>query len=106
MLKILRKKIRERLPVEHLPTQNLFKKAMVYRGEKDLSLTKAVIFDYKGRQIHLRDLFFHIGSARITAWCQSTFAYIYDLSLWGRIRFEFDYWIFFNLESFMLRALK
>ncbi len=44
------------------------KKPELILGEKDPALTKAVIFDCKGRQIHLRDLFFHIGSARTTAW--------------------------------------
>ena len=37
-------------------------------GETNSSLVKAVIFDRKGRQIHLRDLAFHIGSARTTGW--------------------------------------
>ncbi len=37
-------------------------------GESDPRLTRAIIHDHKGRQIHLRDLFFHIGSSRTTAW--------------------------------------
>ncbi len=37
-------------------------------GEMDQSLIKAVLFDRKGRQIHLRDLYFHIGSPRTTGW--------------------------------------
>jgi hypothetical protein len=53
-------------------------------GEKDPSLTRALVFDRKGRSIGLRDLFFHVGSIRTTGW-DSVIGYQVDQGKWYTI---------------------
>ena len=48
---------------------------------------KAVIFDRRGRQISLRDLFFHVGSPRTTGWSHVV-GYQLGEEKWYKIPFE------------------
>lgn len=53
-------------------------------GETDPNRIKAVIFDRRGRRINLRDLSFHVGSERTTAW-DYVIGYEVDRDRWHTI---------------------
>ncbi len=68
-------------------------------GEKDPKLIKAVIFDRKGRQISLRDIAFHVGSARTTGW-DYVIGYHFDEDKWYTIPFSEIRQIDFRIEDY------